>query len=249
MIGMNRLMKTLETKIKLTLPTMFAVMFDGWSAVSTYYLAVFTVWSCSQSFHRCIKALLVFTTLQDESYLRGALHEDTLFAVLKFYEKDFANVACMVGDNSCTNKFLARNTNLCFIGCVRHRLDLCAKSVTRAYESLLSETRNIMVFLRGLKPRAKLRQLSTLAPVLSNVTRWSSMKGKSNQYTQLQSLLVDIFPAILQLSPSKNCTAHALVKKLEDLDALTKVFPNKSAHIFNIRKYLFKCSNPDYTRA
>lgn len=117
--------------------------------------------------------------MQDESDLRAALHKDTLFEVLQFYGKDFLNVACLIGDNWSTNECLARNKILCFIGCASYWLNLGVKSVPRSYESLLSKIRNIMVFLRGLKPRSKLRHVLNVRPVLSTVTRWSSIKNMS----------------------------------------------------------------------
>lgn len=144
------------------------------------------------------------------------------------------------------NLIFKRNKNLCFIFYASDRLNIYVKSVLRAFESRLSKVRTIIVLRRDLKSRCKLHQISNLAPVLSDVTRWSSTKDLVNCYTQLQSFLGDIVPHSLQLSLSESWIVLDFTKKLKDLEALKRYFKTsvcicaiyKIFHIQHAKLYL-----------
>jgi hypothetical protein len=236
--AMNDLTTKVENKIRKRLPSVFAVMFDGWSSGGTHYLSVFAVWPDSKSSHGYSRALLSFTPLVDERDLSAQSHKDTLYDILRFYGKDYSNLACLIGDNCATNRSLARLAKVFFVGCASHRLGLGVKAVLASYSELESRIHTIMAFLRTIKGRAALRTVSNLSPVLSNSTRWSSVKHMFERYTKICNVIGDIVPADIQLSPADNRSVETISKTLSDLNVLTNTFQDESMHMCYVRDYL-----------
>jgi hypothetical protein len=228
MNGLLKLTVSVEKKIKRLLPDVFALVFDGWSLHGTHFLTVFATWPDHNKEGGYSRAMLSFSPLIDEEHLDADSH------------KDFSNVACIIGDNCATNLSMARKTRLHFVGCASHRFNLGIKIILSTYSNVIDCIVGFMNSLRTLKGRAFLRKHSSLSPVTCNVTRWSSTKAMIVRYFKLLGVeAVSFFvPAELQLSPAENRSASQLLKVLEDLDALTKIFQDEELHLFLVREFL-----------
>lgn len=64
------------------------------------------------------------------------------------------------------------------------------------------------------------------------------MKRIAHYCGHLPTVLVDIFPADMQLVPAEKCTMQELVKILKDLMKLKEMFQNLYVHLCNISKCL-----------
>lgn len=238
MSAINLLTVKVEEKIKKLLPDVFAVIFDGWSSGGSHYLSVFATWPDSNLSSGYSRALLAFTNLEDEENLGASSHKTTILEILRFYNKNYSNVACLIGDNCSTNRSIARIAKCFFVGCASHRLNLGVKLLLQSYSDLVTAIHKIMVHLRTIKGRAALRKLSPLAPIVSNVTRWSSVKDMVARYTKLLDVIGGIVPLELQLSPAQNRSVTQMLTTIEDLDVLTKLFQDPSLQLCTVREYL-----------
>ncbi len=101
---------------------------DGASG-STHFLAVFACFPRSDAKDGYERALLSFAPLLDEEHLNADSHNQSIYKILQFYEKDYSNVACIIGDNCSINVSLAKKACVFFIGCASHRLNLGVKLI------------------------------------------------------------------------------------------------------------------------
>ncbi len=120
-----------ERLIRTRLPDMFVLIFDGWSSGSTHFLAVFASLSRSDAKDGYERALLSFAPLFDEEHLNADSHNQGIYEILRFYEKDYSNVACIIRNNCSINVSLAKKACVFFIGCASHRLSLGVKLVMK----------------------------------------------------------------------------------------------------------------------
>ena len=238
MQSMQRLQVQVENKIRKILPSQFAIMFDGWSSGGTHFLAVFALYDDASHNDGYNRALLSFAPLADEEHMDADSHWDSIYEILTFYGKNFLNVSCLIADNCSTNKSFARKADLYFVGCASHRLNLGVKILLQDYKDVLDGIQNIMVYLRTLKARAALRLKTTFAPVLCNVTRWSSTQKMVERYLKLLPFIGDIVPSDLQMSPRDNETVQGLNRKLSDVNVLTKELQDESVQLYEVRDYL-----------
>ena len=126
-ISRNTFMKYLnlvtEKNISKQLPCKFALIFDGWSHMSTHYVAIFA--SFNGPDEKCKTALLTFSPLLDESHLNAAGHVQLIEAALALYGKEWSNVVALIADNCELNKALSDQTNEPLIGCVSSVCTCC----------------------------------------------------------------------------------------------------------------------------
>jgi hypothetical protein len=238
MNAMSRLTVLVENKIQKLLPDIFSLTFDGWSSGGTHFLTVFALWPDPNEVNGYGRAMLPFAPLQNEERLDADSHKESINEILRFYGKEFSNVACIIGDNCSTNFSFAKKSHLYFVGCASHRLNLGVKIVLQSYSCIIDRSHAVMVALRLLKARAALRKHMTLSPVLGNVTRWSSTKTMIDGYFLFLEQIALIVPADLQLSPSENRLAKQLQVILVYLDVLTVTFQDEGLQMCDVLDYL-----------
>lgn len=233
--SMMNLRLRLEKKIADILPDQFALAFDGWTDSCTHYLAVFAVYPDQAKEAGYDTALLCFCPLVDEESLNARSHHETIFETLQCYGKNFLNVACLIGDNCSVNQSLAKKSKCYLVGCASHRLNLGVQKFLRNYSDIIDSVRAVMIALRTIKLRAALRKKTNLSPVLDNVTRWSSKFKMVQRYSDLLEFLEDVVPLDLQLSPRDNASIQVLLKKMCQLEELTKFLQSEDVHIYQVR--------------
>jgi hypothetical protein len=91
--AMRKLQISVENRIRDLLPSLFDIMFDGWSSGGTHFLAVFAVYPDPKMTQGYNRALLSFAPLLDEQHLNADSHWDTVYGILDFYGKNFLNIA------------------------------------------------------------------------------------------------------------------------------------------------------------
>ena len=234
--SMGKLCFLVEEKIKTILPDMFALAFDGWTASSTHYLAVFAIVPDSKKPAGYEKALLSFAPLIHDEDLSADSHHETIYEILQTFGKNFSNIACIIGDNCSVNQSLARKCKCYLVGCASHRLNLGVQQFLGSYSDVIDGVRQIMISLRTIKNRAALRKKTPLSPILDNATRWSSKFEMLKRYVQLRDYIDDIVPVQLQLSPSINSNVSDLLKQLGQLDTLTKFLQTEDRQFYEVRK-------------
>ena len=97
-------------------------------------MTVFAMWPDQTQEKGYSQAMLSFALLQDEEHLDADSHKESILEILRFYGKDYSNVACITGDNCSTNHSFAEKASLYFVGCASHRLNLGIKIILGIHE-------------------------------------------------------------------------------------------------------------------
>ena len=163
---LNLVTEATEKKISKQLPCKFALMFDGWSHMSTHYVAIFA--SFNGPDEKCKTALLTFSPLLDESHLNAAGHVQLIEASLALYGKEWSNVVALIADNCELSKAISDQTNKPLIGCASHRFVLAVNKFIAGEMETVTKVNSLMVKLRTFKMSAKLREHTPLRPVLNS---------------------------------------------------------------------------------
>jgi len=141
---------------------------------------------------------------------------DVLFDVLAAFDKSFASLLFLSGDNASVNvrlsDLITRNLResgvekiVPLIGCASHRLNLAVRAYIKAnYKELMEEVHALMADLRTMKNRYKLQVHTTDRPELENDTRWMSSLTILNSFDKLYPILQNcgLKPNTLSLIPS-----------------------------------------------
>ncbi|ETV84120.1 hypothetical protein H257_03430 [Aphanomyces astaci] len=94
--------QVVEAKLRRTLSSKFAHVFDGWTSGSTHYVAVFATFP-SDNVICYQRVLLSFAQMNDEESLSADAHLNYIQFVLDYYGNSMDNVVTFVGDNCSTN--------------------------------------------------------------------------------------------------------------------------------------------------
>ena len=85
----EKLTRVVEKKISKLLPSRFAVIFDGWSAGTTHYVAVFASFPDISKEHGYETVMLAFSPFDDETSQSANNHFEYLEFVLGVYDKSW----------------------------------------------------------------------------------------------------------------------------------------------------------------
>ncbi|OWZ14672.1 hypothetical protein PHMEG_00011816 [Phytophthora megakarya] len=161
----HALVPLVEVIIGDTLPTRFAIMFDGLKNGTTHYVAIFA------------EVLLGLLPPLDEQTNTAEAHRDLVVSVLSVYGKMPNDVVALIGDNGPTNKATANLLGINLLGCSCHKLNLAIgrliesqPGLAKAYDSVAT----LASKANTLKSAAVLTELTELVAVRPNDTRWSS---------------------------------------------------------------------------
>ena len=205
---MDNLLKLVRANIKRGLPKMFGIIFDGWSCDGEHYIGIFATWVRDDG---SVVKRLIACGVQDLPDTKEAAASfgfsaddigDYLHDVLALYDRDFANIEFLTGDNAyvngalCTkidnwilrNKSVRRSVPL--VGCASHKLNLavqflCSRDHNPVWFGAIARVHNLMTNLKSLKNRVRLAVVTNLAPETRNDTRWRSIYLMLKKYLRL----------------------------------------------------------------
>ena len=151
------------------LPYIFTLVFDGWTSSSTHYVALLASFP-SQNSNGFEMRLLSVSSMGNECQLTAEEHIKYFDYVLSLYSKSLNNACALVGDDAPDNRAIAIRSNIPFVGCASHRLNLAVRDILQHHSEVISKVHPIMLKLRTLLLRAKLLNLTPLCPYLRNET-------------------------------------------------------------------------------
>ncbi len=103
---LSRLTSRVEKKIENLLPSKFAIVFDGWTAQKTHYVAVLAKFLSSKPVGYD-QLLFGFSSFHDADSQDAEHHFEFIQFVLSVFNKTRDNLVCMIGDNCSTNRKLS----------------------------------------------------------------------------------------------------------------------------------------------
>ncbi|POM64907.1 Hypothetical protein PHPALM_19499, partial [Phytophthora palmivora] len=153
------------------------------------------------------------------------------------FGKQITDCLFLVGDNCAVNRLLATRMGVPLVGCASHRLNRAVQADLQQHEEDLATVQALMVRLRTLKQSAKLRQKTTLRPVIRQDTRWSSAFLMVNRYFRLLEhidgtvdAVVDVLPA-----PASNKRLRALLNDLKKIESVSKALQADNVSFLDVR--------------
>lgn len=120
---LQRLTEKVKTHISARLPSKLALVFDGWSASYTHYMALFATFS-SATGNGYSKILLALSPFEAEDDLRADQHMGFPEYGVARFGKSLHSVVALTGDNCSINKSFFRKMGCVFVGCMCHRFNL-----------------------------------------------------------------------------------------------------------------------------
>jgi hypothetical protein len=217
--------ESVEQSVAADIPKKFAVLFDGWTLGTTHYVAMFASYM-KNDVHK--EVLLACSPLLTETDLGAEQHVEFFEATLELYGKSLTNVVALIGDNCNTNKACADRAGCPLIGCASHKLNLAVQEWIKVEETvgvskLLEAVKTLMSKLTNLKNAARLRELTDLAAVQPNETRWSGWYQMLRRYQRLESHIEEIDELeIYYLTVGVKRNVVKILEKFELLEKVTK---------------------------
>ena len=178
-----------------------AIVHDGWSNAGMHYFGVFASFmrkikvvrngESTEVEELCLPLLSVspMAKVQQDGTLNAEeaetfdaeIHLRHLEETFKYYEQDVRRWAvCSIADNCPVNKRIASLLNIPHVGCMSHKVNSEVKfmvKMDKTLENIIDSVHATMLNCkRRLTHRAMLKNLTDLAPLTPNETRWSGMK-------------------------------------------------------------------------
>ena len=223
--------KAIQVKIKEEMPQSIGLMFDGWDRGDGSH--VYALFACYKHPKELVKGrpiaampLLAACHLVDQTSFTAASIKQFLETVMEAYGKTLNDVAFIVADNTTTNRCVADNLLVPFVGCASHRLNLACKMFLEKCEPIISKIEQLMKKLKTPKIAGEMRARTDLHPAIRNTTRWSSTYNMIKRYLEFRKLnAIDVDnPEIAELMPSphENLEIDTLFKDLSAFQESTK---------------------------
>jgi hypothetical protein len=166
--------------------------------------------------------------------------------ILELYDKDWSNIAALIGDNCSTNRSFAGKAKCHFIGCESHRFNLAVKTYLEEYEDTLQKINDIMSKLKNLIPAAKLRKLRHLKAKTRNATQWSSTFEMILRYDKIR----DFLPLLeineldeLLLTVRENHEIDSIYEEMKDFESISKALQQDATTLADTRLLFDEISN------
>lgn len=227
---------SVETKISEKLPDSFALVFDIWSHGTTRYVVSFP--SCVQENASCREdALFELLPLENEADTGAFEHKNLLEFVLSVYNKGICNAVALIGDNVSTTKSLSFLCGCRFVGCASHRVNLAVKDIWDGNSDLIDDIDMIMPKLRPLIPAARMRQFSSLKPLVNSLTMWGSTLTMRERYIKLKEFIpkLEIDKISLRLpSNADEISIGHLMAILQDFESVFRSLPEYSTRLAEV---------------
>ncbi|OWZ09224.1 hypothetical protein PHMEG_00018107 [Phytophthora megakarya] len=236
---MESVVKAVEKTIGEEMPKCFGLILDGWTHGTEHFLAVY---ACYESPDGPRFPLLSMAPIIDEpdDALNADGHAAAIARFLPFFGRSLENVLFLVGDNCAVNKRLANLMGVPLVGCASHRLNLAVREHLAPHEDALAEVQALMRKLRTLKQAAKLRQKTSLQPVLRQETRWSSTFAMLARYFRLFEHLCPDDEDLEDLIPSRSThrSLRKLFEELHDVESISKKLQTDGLTLLDARDLL-----------
>eukprot|EP00171_Calliarthron_tuberculosum_P002931 IDg2931t1 len=261
-----KLTELVEQRIaRILASTMGAIVHDGWTSNGTHYFAVFASFmrrvqvvrdgSLITVDEHCMPLLGVSPLAKKESTEDSSVGEAESFdadthiryldEIFKFYSQDvYKWTTCSIADNCAVNKRLAFLLNVPHVGCMSHKLNSEVKEMVQRDASLARTIDSIHETMtnckRRLKNRAMLRNLTHLAPVTYNETRWSGIKQMLNRFVEIRQDLIavaDMDDATVSIDrgPRFEVRVKKYSKMLTEIDTVTLELQKRGATLSDCR--------------
>eukprot|EP00171_Calliarthron_tuberculosum_P001491 IDg1491t1 len=199
-----------------------AVMYDGWTEGGVHYLGIYAVYVRKVDVMRrgvnhqgeevAITLLSVSPMaksdqrVQDDDASEQVSEATSFDAVthIRHFEDVFSVfdlnlhewTVCIIGDNASVNRLVSELLGKPFIGCASHKLNLEVQRMIRKDKALSDLIDSIHATMsschRKLRDRAMLRNLTSLAPVLHNKTRWSSKYIMIKRFNEIRDSIIEV---------------------------------------------------------
>ncbi len=124
----EKLTEIVEGKITSLLLDKFGLVFDGCCCADTHYVGVYTTY-LSEDEIGYSKCLLAFSLFEEEDRQDAENHQEFVKFVLSVYNKSLENSVVLIGDNCSTNRRLANDVGISFIGCASHKFNLAVEII------------------------------------------------------------------------------------------------------------------------
>ena len=175
----------------MTLATLYALVFDGWSEGSKDFIGMYIVFPAKEVDADHVLYLLAFAPLHDETNFTTEDHANFIRATLNRYSMSTDRHFCSIGDNCSTNKATANRLGVSLLGCRSHRFMLLVEQFLHKFLAAESDlVGKLMSKLATLKQQSgRLRLMTALCPVKCNATRWT---GVPNMFQQFERLLPNL---------------------------------------------------------
>jgi hypothetical protein len=146
-----------EKSIAEQLPGKFGLLFDGWTAGTVHYVALFASYVNNAGIQK--EHLLALAPLITEEELGAQQHIEFIEATLALYSKTLSNVVVLIADNCNTNRKISNNLAIPLLGCASHRFNLAVNKWINdhpRYYQILEKIHGLMMQLCNLKNAARL---------------------------------------------------------------------------------------------
>ncbi|GMF28035.1 unnamed protein product [Phytophthora fragariaefolia] len=235
----------ISEKITERLSFFFGIMFDGWTDVSTHYIAVIATFMKNGVYYEVL--LGCSPPLKEKSYTAEEYYV-LLESVLAIYGESIKVHAVLIEDNCATNKALADLMSVPLIGCGYHMLNIAIKAYLArrpAIEKTIARVGKTMSQMRNLKAAGALRELTSLTPIKRNVTRWSSTHKMLQRFLQIEGSArqLDDIDAIRRADLDR---IKSVMPALKDFKGIMTELQNKGQHIGVVHE-TFELMTEDYT--
>lgn len=145
--------------------------------------------------------------------------------VIKFFIKKKSNAVMFVKDKCLLDRSISKKLDLPLLGCTNCRFKLPVKEILTGEKPTAFQVQQIINKLCIALLYAKLRQKGHLEPRLKINKRWSSPHQKLLGYVHLREHALNLNQIKMDarlLNSAVECTVHALIKTLKDLDEVKK---------------------------
>jgi hypothetical protein len=132
------------------------LLFDGWTAGTVHYVALFASYVSNAGIQK--EHLLALASLITEEELGAQQHIEFLEATLALYSKALSNVVFLIAKNCNTNRKISNYLAIPLLGCASHHFNLEVNkwiSDHPRYYQILEKIHGLMMQLCDLKNAAK----------------------------------------------------------------------------------------------
>jgi hypothetical protein len=111
-----------EQLIAEQIPGKLGLLFDGWTAGTVHYVALFPSYVNNVGIQK--EHLLALAPLTNEEELGVQQHVEFIEATLALYSKTLSNIVVLTADNCNTNRKISNKLTIPLLGCASHRFNL-----------------------------------------------------------------------------------------------------------------------------
>eukprot|EP00171_Calliarthron_tuberculosum_P012024 IDg12024t1 len=163
-----------------------AIVHDAWTKNGMHFLVRLTK-----------RDETTVSSMNEATEFDTATHINHLDEVFGFFKQDVREwTVCSIADNCAVNKCIARGLRVPHVGCISHKLNLDVNSMVKDMHDLANTIDKVhetmMNCKRRMTNRAMLRNLTQLAPIIHNETRWSGKYHMLRRFATIREQLLAV---------------------------------------------------------